>query len=109
MPPGRLSRHRFSDGQTDDSSRFYLSDRSRFEYRDLPDNRQHVVKEGDSLFNLAGRYYSGFARGAGFWWVIADFNGVHDPTIELVPGTILTIPSTRTVQEQILNERRRNE
>lgn len=107
MPPNRYSRHRFSEARNDDDGRLFLSDRPRFAFRELPDNRQHVVKEGDTVFTLAGRYFAALPRGAGFWWVVADFNGVHDPTIELVPGTIMTIPSVRTLQEEILNERRR--
>jgi hypothetical protein len=109
MPPGKFSRHRFSTAETDAAGKLFLLDRSRFGFVDRPDNRQHVVMFGDTLFNLAGRYFAPLPRAAGFWWVIGDFNGVHDPTIELVPGTILTIPSIRTLQEEILNERRRRQ
>jgi LysM domain len=111
MPPNRLSRHRFSVGVRDADERMHLSERPVFGYRDLPDNRQHVVKEGDTLFNIAGRYFAGTERAAGFWWAIADFQPVpiHDPTIRLTPGTVVVVPSLRTLQLDILDEgRRRN-
>lgn len=108
MPPTILSRHRFSLGYLEDGV-FFLGDRTPYEYRDLADNRQHVVVLGDTLFNLAGRYFEGMSRAAGLWWIIADFQPipVHDPTIRLVEGTTIVVPSLRTVQQEIFNERRR--
>jgi hypothetical protein len=108
MPPQRHSRHRFTSGIAEDGVMF-LSERVPFLYRDLPDNLQVVVKDGESWFTLAGRYYSALPRGAGFWWVIADFQPepVHDPTIAIPTGTTVVIPSMRTVQHMILNEGRR--
>ena len=66
MPPNRYSRHRFSTGQSDAAGKFFLSDRNKFGFQELSDNRQHVVKEGDTLFNLAGKYFSAMPRSAGF-------------------------------------------
>lgn len=109
MPPNRASRHRFSTGVRDAEGRMFLAERPKFRYRDLVDNRQHVVKEGDTLFNIAGRYFVGVDRPAGYWWVIADFQPepIHDPTIRLVPGTVVVVPSLRTLQLDILDEGRR--
>lgn len=108
MPgPNRFSRYRFTTAQTDSDGRLFLSDRTPYRFRDLSDNRQHIVKEGDTYYNLAGRYFAAMPRGAGFWWVICDFNNVHDPTVPPKLNTVLTIPSLRTLQEEIFNERRR--
>lgn len=108
MPgPNRFSRHRFSVAQVDSEGRLFLSDREPYPFRELADNRRHVAREGDTLFNLAGRYFAPMSRACGFWWVIADFNGVHDPTVPPMPGTVLVVPSVRTLVEEVLNERRR--
>lgn len=109
MPPNAYSRHRFCIGTSDDEGRRFLGERLFYGYRELNDNRQHTVVEGDTLFNLAGRYFDAMPRAAGFFWVIADFqpDPIHDPTLRLEPGTVLVIPSLRTLQEEILNEARR--
>lgn len=80
-----------------------------YRFRELPDTREHVAAEGDTLSTLAARYFVGQARAAGFWWVIADFQPepIHDPTISLTPGRLLYIPSLRTLTEEIFSERRR--
>jgi hypothetical protein len=108
-PPTRHSRHRFCLGVSDEAGRSYLTDRVPFGYRDLPDNLEHVVQEGDTLWGLAGVYYDGVERASGLWWVIADFqpDPIVDPTVALVPGTILVVPSLATVQARVLVEARR--
>lgn len=115
MPPRKFSRHTFTlgfndyelDGSVQDE--LMLSERAPFSFRVLSDNRQHVVHEGETIFSIAARYFAGLPRPAGLWWVIADFqpDPIHDPTIRLPIGTVLTIPSTRTVEELILSEQRR--
>lgn len=109
MPPNFYSRHRFTQAYKDANDVLFLSDRVRFPYVNLADNRQHVVLEGDTLWALAAKFFGSFPRPAGLWWIIADFqpDPIHDPTIALTPGSVLVIPSTRTVQERILNERRK--
>jgi len=110
MPPRLFSRYMFTRAVTDDAGRLYLTEREPYAFRAFGDNGQHVVKEGDSLFSLAARYFKGFDRPAGLWWILADFqpDPIHDPTIALAPGRVLVIPSMRTVQEEIFSERRRD-
>lgn len=109
MPPNRFSRHRFTLGVKDDDGNLFLTERVPFGYRERSDNKHHLVRTGDTLYSLAGRYFSAFERAAGLWWVIADFqpDPIHDPTLALEVGRVLVIPSLRTVQEEIFNERRR--
>jgi len=112
MPPRKYSRHLFTLGikNADDSKeRVFLTDRSRYFFRVLPDNRQHVVIEGDSLFNLAGRYFSPISRACGIWWIIADFQPepIHDPTLKLARGRLMIIPSLATVLAEIFSVSRR--
>lgn len=114
MPPRTNSRHLFTTAQKrPGDERLFLSDRVPFRFVDLPDNRTHPVKSGDTLWSLAARYFAPLGElpelsAAQFWWVIADFQPVpiHDPTIQLVPGQKLIIPSVRTVRERVLQPRR---
>lgn len=110
MPPRKYSRHQFTCG-LHYGRRLLLADRERFAYRNYRDNRVHVVKEGDTLWHLAGRYFDGVPRACGLWWIIADFqpNPIHDPTLALQPGTTLIIPSLRTVVEEVFNTKRQRE
>lgn len=111
MPPRRFSRFSFSAGVLDDAGRLLLTEREPFRFRPLPDTRQHVIHEGDTLFSLAGRYFAPLPRPAGLWWVIADFQPepIHDPTLALALGRLLFIPSVRVITEEVFAEARRQE
>jgi len=111
MPPRRFSRYTFCFAVLDDNECLFLTDREPYRFRALHDNRQHVVKEGETLFSLAGRYFSPLPRPAGLWWVIADFqpDPIQDPTLVLDIGRVLVVPSLRTVTEEIFSEKRRQE
>lgn len=104
MPPTPKSRHWFTSGIYDTDGRLCVSSRTPYRFRPLSDNVAYEVQEGDSLFRLAGRFYNGMERAAGYWWAIADFqpDPILDPTIALQAGQILMIPSARTLVEEIL-------
>ena len=108
MPPRRFSRYSFTAAILDDDQRLYLTEPEPFNFVELADNRTHLVKRGDSLFTLAGRYFRGLPRPSGLWWVIADFQPqpIVDPTLALSPGTVLFIPSIRTVLENVFADSR---
>jgi len=111
MPPRRFSRIEFTLGIRDDAGRLLLTDREPFRFRPLPDNRIHEAKEGESLFTIAGRFFRPRPRAAGLWWIVADFqpDPILDPTLPIEPGRRVFVPSLRTVDEEILSERRRRE
>jgi hypothetical protein len=111
MPPRRYSRFTFCSALLDADQRLFLTEREPYRFRSLEDNRQHVVVAGDTLFNLAGRYFTPVPRPAGLWWVIADFqpDPIHDPTLALDVGRALVVPAVRTVTEEILSETRRRQ
>lgn len=50
---------------------------------------QHTVKDGETLQNIAFRYY----RDSGKWYIIAEANGILNPFKELESGTLIRIPS----------------
>ena len=79
-------------------------------YRELEDTRVHVVVQGDTLFDLAGRYFSPLPRACGYWWAIADFQPdvIVDPTLELELGRRMHIPSLRVLTDVILAGPRRS-
>lgn len=99
----------FTTAQRDDAGRLMLSGREPFQFQVFADTRSHTVAAGESLFSLAARYFPSFRRPAGLWWVIADFQPtpIFDPTIELVPGEVLLIPSERVLLEHVFAADRR--
>ncbi len=111
MPPRNLSRFTFSLGyaEADAPDLLLLSEREPFTFREFPDNRQHSVVAGETLWTIAGRYFKEVPRPSGLWWVIADFQPepIHDPTLRLAVGSVLVIPSVRTVLESVFSENRR--
>lgn len=117
MPPRRFSRYTYSTAfleELPDGTRtgaLILSDPEPFRFRPFRDNRIHVVKDGDSLFTLAYKFFRPLPRPSGLWWIIADFqpDPIHDPTLRLAKGTPLVIPSVRTVIEEVFSEKRRDE
>lgn len=110
MPPRRYSRHTFARAYLDGSDDLVLTDPVPYRFKAFADNRIYVVKEEDSLFNLAARFFKGIPRPAGLFWIIMDFQPqpIHDPTLKITPGTTLVIPSLRTVTEEIFSESRRD-
>ncbi|MGN6109991.1 MAG: hypothetical protein ACTHU0_33105 [Kofleriaceae bacterium] len=111
MPPQVGSRYSFCLGALDSGGIRYLTDREPYLFVAHPDNRVHIVAQGDTVFGLAGRYFEGLPRASGFWWVIADFqpDPIVDPTLELELGRRIVVPSLRVVTDVILGESRRRE
>lgn len=108
MPPQTGSRYGACLGVLDPEGRRFLTEREPFRYRPLPDNRVHEVVEGDTLFELAGRYFAPLPRACGYWWAIADFqpDPIVDPTVRLEVGRRVVIPATRVLTDMILAEPR---
>ena len=111
MPPRSGSRYTFCSGIRDAADVLQLTEREPYRFREHKDTRVHTVVQGDALWNLAGRYFAPLPRACGFWWVIADFqpDPIVDPTLELVPGRRVFIPSLRVLTDVILGEARRRE
>lgn len=113
MPPRLNSRYMFATGDSDDSGNLFLTEREPFRYDpDLRGTIRHVVSVGDSLQSIAFRYWSTLQLGdreipwgpEHLWWILAEFqpDPILDPTIDLVPGKTILVPSVRVVQERVL-------
>lgn len=109
MAPRTGSRHSFTLGVRDELAKLYLTEREPYRFREHTDTRVHVIAQGDTLFDLAGRFFSPLPRACGFWWVLADFqpDPIVDPTLELPAGRRLFVPSLRVLTDVILSEQRR--
>lgn len=109
------SRHTFTREYQDTEGNSVLTERVPFRYREYQDNISHTCDDGESLTTIAYKYYKGLVREpqspASLWWIIADFqpNPIIDPTVQLVAGQTLIIPSTRTVIEDIFSSGRQGE
>lgn len=103
--PSAYSRDRYCVGLTDEDGNLYLSTPEPFRYQDRPDNIPHVVVEGETWESIAAAEYGR----EDLWWVGPDYQPepVHDPTIALVGGSVLILPSWRVVFEEVLSEERR--
>lgn len=97
------SRYRYCSQRTDENGIAYLSEREPLKYSDEPDNRYHSVKEGDTWWGLAHRYFPSIPRKSRHWWIIAEFQPepVVDPTIKLTVGATLVVPSERYVRQVV--------
>lgn len=75
----------------------------RFTVRD--DTIVHTAGEGETWFSLAQRYYADLSdRSSGLWWILCDFQPqpVVDPTLRILPGRTVYIPSPGFVRVEIL-------
>ena len=62
------------------------------------DDRSVTAQYGDDLTLLAYKLFGD----AKLWWVLADFNDIIDPTLELTPGVVLRAPSNSRLLLEVL-------
>ena len=88
----------------DDNNFLFTDLRERISHDDIEDVITHIVVEGDTLQNLALRFYGSEFGGATLWWAIADFQPepINDPTVRLTPGSVLLIPPLNVIQDELL-------
>lgn len=115
MPPIKKSRYQYSLGYTDTAGRTFLTEPPPIAYEDSLDNTIHTVQEGERLQDIAQRYFRDFDSdvfpAAGLWYVIAQFQPtpIIDPTLKLIAGTRLYVPSKRYVAQRVFDPARRKQ
>lgn len=108
MPAVPLSRYEFVQVEQDDEGRTFLQVPDPLPTRSFVDDQIHIVGEGETLFSIAWNAYKELLdeekdiRPSGFWWVIADINGIVDATEPLQVGSRLRIPSVDTLLGELL-------
>ena len=109
MPMFAWSRYRYCTVYEDTEGRQFLDEREPFRYSDEPDNIYHQVRDGDTWWGLAHRYFDGIPRSCGLWWLLCEFQPqpVIDPTIVPVAGSVIVVPSMRLVRTKVFSEGRK--
>lgn len=110
ITPSTLSPYRFCQVYVAADGRRHLTDIVPFAFEELPDTREHVVVGEQSIEHVAAMHYQVYGEEAYLLGqVLAGFQPtpLFDPTIPLVPGTTIFVPSLRVVEERILSEDRR--
>jgi hypothetical protein len=73
----------------------YLSPRYKNIAFKIPATQKYTVGDHDQA-NAPGIAYNIYGD-KGYWWVICMYNGIIDPVTELVPGTVLELPSINDI------------
>lgn len=102
--PNQRSRWSFSLALTDDGreERLFLDARPRFWFESRDDNRIHTVRRGETLHSIATDEFAGYpgvGRPALWWWILADYNDIVDPSVVLDSGREIWVPSQSKVQD----------
>jgi nucleoid-associated protein YgaU len=94
------SRYRYCTAFRDSGAQLVLDEREPFRFADATDNRWHTAVDGDTWWSLAHRYFAGFPRACGLWWLLCEYQPVPvvDPTLRVQPGATIAIPSERLLR-----------
>ena len=56
---------------------------------------EHVVREGETLHNIAYQYYKNIK----LWWVIAEANHIDNPFDAMTAGLVLKVPNDNKISD----------
>jgi hypothetical protein len=112
MPPLVNSRYFTVRGKRTEVGIIYLGERDPLDPDEIFDGTEdvHVVTGKESLGQIAALYWTTGNEQPddpgpeADYWIIAELNGIDDPTVDPKPGDVLYIPSLRTKNEKILNK-----
>ena len=114
MPALRNSRYQHSTTYTDTAGARFLTEPPLIPYVDSLDNKVHTVTGGESLQDIAHKYFGDFGSdtfpAAALWYIVAQFQPtpIIDPTLRLPAGLRLYIPSKAYVASRVFDKSRRN-
>jgi len=107
-----ISRYKYTDRRLqpsgdDQTELVYFSTRESVKYASDTENQMYTVKAGDTLQNLAQKFFDGFQTPAQLWWILAEYQNppIFDPTLKLEVGKILVVPSVNRTHA-LINERK---
>ena len=66
-------------------------ERTPYIHTPLGNDVEHLVMSGETIFSIAFKYYGD----SGLWYMIADYNLLSNPLVEIVEGLQITIPNGR--------------
>lgn len=95
-----MNRYSYCWNKTQNTQEIRKLPRGFFRYQKYLDTIEHSCLEGETLFALAGKYYHEyFTAPALLYWILADFQPepIIDPTIVFSAGTVIHIPSAKTL------------
>ena len=103
------SRFRNCFETVDENGAMFTVDDTPYAYVDLSDNTTYEVNSGDTWWTIADKVFAPLDYSFRLWWVIMDFQPTPylDPTVMPPVGTVLYIPSVRTVTTKVLSPERR--
>ena len=103
------SRYCYNRAYTDATGRPYLDEREPVRYRAAADNVFHTAQAGDTWWGLAQRYFPGYERASGLWWVLCEYQPqpVVDPTLAIPAGTVVVIPAARLLRLEVFADSQR--
>ena len=107
MPPRKNSRYTSSEIRWDTSNVMFLTEPSLVSWDEtLEGVKEHTVSEGERLWDLAFRYFTGIENAEHLWWVIGAFQPIPlvDPTRPLEVGSTIYVPPVSWVRERVLNQ-----
>lgn len=94
----QFSRHLNLTSFVDDNGKKAFESYIAYRFRNFPGNQYVDVQEGENLWILSFRFYGT----VGLWWVLADFNNIHDPTEKLEAGRTIIVPPREAVLTSIV-------
>lgn len=112
MPPLLNSRYFMSRGKRTDDGVIYLADPEPLDKDVAFDGTEDVYiveGSGETLQGIAAIHWTTGDEKPddpgpeSLWWIIAELNDIMDGTVTVPEGTVLLVPSLRTVREKILN------
>lgn len=89
-------------GREDDGLNFVTGARDPLVMREWPDDQADMVREGETLLEVANRAYGEPL----LYWILADRNKIDDP-LRVEAGTAIVVPSRIRAMTMLEYQRRR--